>query len=200
MHATALQSCALCWVSQQPETAWFLPFFLKIFIWHVLLGSICEATGRRHCYVLMSDAHVIMHLQPHTDLRYSPPWNPIVRILTPYYSNAMIASSSFAGVDGNPIADSLLHHLQRHSATSRIISALTVTSWLHASDQLQPPSHTSSASPQAASTALSVPSDVVQALFGALAAPAVLVTAEGVIQPYAELTAMYSAMQQHAQV
>ncbi|KAA6421342.1 MAG: hypothetical protein FRX49_08620 [Trebouxia sp. A1-2] len=105
-----------------------------------------------------------------------------------------------SGVDGNPIADSLVHHLQRHSATSRIISALTVTSWLHASEQLQSPPHANSASPQAASTALSVPSDVVQALFGALAAPAVLVSAEGAIQPYAELTVMYSAMQQHAQV
>ena len=110
----------------------------------------------------------------------------------------MVASSTFAGADGNPIADSLVRHLQRHSATSRIISALTITSWLHASDQLQLPPHANSASPQAASTALSVPSDVVQALFGALAAPAVLVS--GVIQPYAELTAMYSAMQQHAQV
>ena len=103
-------------------------------------------------------------------------------------------------MDGNPIADSLVRHLQRHSATSRIISALTITSWLHASDQLQLRPHTNSASPQAASTALPVPSDVFQALFGALAAPAVLVTAEGVIQPYAELTAMYSVMQQHAQV
>lgn len=112
----------------------------------------------------------------------------------------MTASLSSAGVDGNPIGDSLVRHLQRHSATSRIISALTITSWLHASDQLQLHPYTKSATPQAASAALSVPSDVVQALFGALAAPAVLVSTEGIIQPYTELTAMYSAMQQHAQV
>ena len=121
-------------------------------------------------------------------------------LATTHHCKAMTASISSAGVDGNPIGDSLVRHLQRHSATSCIISALTITSWLHAADHCQLSFHANSASPQAASAALSVPSDVVQALFGALAAPAVLVTAEGVVQSYAELTAMYSAMQQHAQV
>lgn len=109
---------------------------------------------------------------------------------------------SCAGIDTNPIADSLLRHIQLHSATSRIIAALTITSWLHASQQHQNPSDLpqDETTPQPASAAASVPQNVVQALFGSLAVPAVGVTAEGAIQPYAELSAMYSAMQQHAQV
>lgn len=39
-----------------------------------------------------------------------------------------------------------------------------------------------------------------QALFLCLAQPAVVVTAEGAIQPYSELTSVYSPMQTQAQV
>ena len=103
-----------------------------------------------------------------------------------------------AGVD-NPVAGCLLRHLTPHSATSRIVAALTVTSWLHVSAQAQPPAepHATPVSPQPEPV---VPQNLVQALFESLAAPSVTVTAEGVIQPYTELSAMYSAMQQHAQV
>jgi len=65
--------------------------------------------------------------------------------------------------------------------------------------QHQPPPDPSGV-PLPTPAALPVPQDIVQGLFASLAVPAVLVTAEGVIQPYTELTAMYSAMQQHAQV
>ena len=94
------------------------------------------------------------------------------------------------------MAECLASHLSLHSGTSRIVAALTVTSWLHATQQDHPSLGPSAAPPPAPA----VPQDIVQALFGALAAPAVAVTPEGVIHPYAELAAMYSAMQQHAQV
>lgn len=89
----------------------------------------------------------------------------------------------------------MLRHLQLHSATSRIISALTVTAWLHALQEGSPQTGPVSTAPM-----LSIPQDIVQALLSCLAQQAVLVTAEGAIQPYAELSAMYSAMQKQAQV
>ena len=114
-----------------------------------------------------------------------------------------MAAFWFAGED-NPVAGPLLRHLRLHCATSRITSALTVTAWLHALQHgsRHPPTPApdspsgSTPSPQSPT----VPQDVVQALFGCLAQPAVAVTAEGTIQPYAELTSVYSAMQTQAQV
>ena len=93
------------------------------------------------------------------------------------------------------MADSLLSHLQLHSATSRITSALTVTAWLHALQEGRPPDGAVPTAPGPC-----IPQDIVQALLVCLAHQAVLVTAEGAIQPYAELSAMYSAMQKQAQV
>lgn len=98
----------------------------------------------------------------------------------------------------------MVRHLKLHSATSRITAGLTVTAWLHTSQQAShPPSGStpnltpgSTPSPQASS----VPRDIVLALLGCLAQPAVVVTAEGAIQPYAELSAVYSSMQKQAQV
>ena len=106
-----------------------------------------------------------------------------------------------AGV-GNPVAEPLLHHLRLHSATSRITAALTVTAWLHARQPPTPPDPdpTSSLPPASDPEAASVPQDIVLALFGCLAQPAVAVTAEGAIQPYSELGALYSTMQKQAQV
>lgn len=106
-----------------------------------------------------------------------------------------------AGV-ANPVAEPLLRHLKLHSATSRITAALTVTAWLHARQQTPPPdlSTTSSLPPASDPEASSVPQDIVLALFGCLAQPAVAVTAEGATQPYSELSAVYSTMQKQAQV
>lgn len=112
-------------------------------------------------------------------------------------------SDATAGAS-NPVTESLLRHLKLHSATSRITAALTVTAWIHASQQAShhPAASTpdltpgSTPSPQASS----VPQDIVLALFECLAQPAVMVTAEGAIQPYAELSAVYSSMQEQAQV
>ena len=105
----------------------------------------------------------------------------------------------------NLVAEPLLRHLKLHSATSRITAALTVTAWLHALQQqggLPPSSSTSSLPPGPTPTpqAPSVPQDIVLALFGCLAQPAAVVTAEAAIQPYAELAPVYSAMQKQAQV
>lgn len=114
------------------------------------------------------------------------------------------ATTSLSAGEGNPVADPLLRHLKLHSATSRITSALTVTAWLHALRQgsLPPPTPTPDLSPGAGPSpqSSSVPQDVVLALFGCLAQPAVVVTVEGVIQPYTELATVYSAMQKQAQV
>lgn len=106
-----------------------------------------------------------------------------------------------AGAD-NPVAGPLLRHLTLHCATSRITSALTVTAWLHALQQGSRPQPTTAPDPPSGSppSPSAVPPDIVQALFGCLAQPAVVVTAEGAIQPYAELTTVYSAMQTQAQV
>lgn len=97
--------------------------------------------------------------------------------------------------NSNPVADSVLHHLKLHSATSRITSALTVTAWLHAAQ-----AGTILLQPVPSKPAASLPQDIVQTLFACLSDQAVLVTPEGGVQPYTELTAMYSAMQQQAQV
>lgn len=103
---------------------------------------------------------------------------------------------------GNPVAEPLLRHLRLHSATSRITAALTVTAWLHAPQQTPPPDldPTSSLPPASDPEASSVPQDIVLALFGCLAQPAVAVTAEGAIQPYSELSTLYCTMQKQAQV
>ena len=95
----------------------------------------------------------------------------------------------------NPITAPLLRHLCLHSATSRITAALTVTAWLHALQEGRP-----SSDPPETAPAPSLPADIVQALSGCLTQQAVVVTAEGAIQPYTELTAMYTVMQKQAQV
>lgn len=100
----------------------------------------------------------------------------------------------------NPVTAAVLQHLGTHSATSKIIAALTAASWLHASGgtpQTDPSDPPLAAPPSATST---VSQEVVQALLASLALPAVMVSAEGAIQCYSELSGVYSTMQQHAQV
>ena len=108
----------------------------------------------------------------------------------------MTHSGEVLAGDENPVALWLLRHLKQHSATCRITSALTITAWLHASQEQD----CQLAGPQATPAGAVIPQPVSQALFGCLAEPAVAVTAEGTLHPYAELASMYSAMQTQAQV